>query len=122
VERSGGNPVMLAVLGGGYARAGDHAAARPLLDRLERIAGEREVASYEIGVIHAGLGKADAAFHRLERALAQRSAWPAYARVDPRLEPLRADPRFASVLERIGLAGPDAACGCHPPPGSGLLA
>ncbi len=39
--------------------------------------------------LHAALGQKDLAFQSLEEAYEQRSAWLAYAKVDPKYDPLR---------------------------------
>ncbi|MDX1748123.1 MAG: tetratricopeptide repeat protein, partial [Halobacteriales archaeon] len=51
----------------------------------------------------AALGDLDGAFDELERAYADRSAGLIYLHVDPIYEPLREDPRFDALVERIGL-------------------
>jgi hypothetical protein len=44
--------------------------------------------------------------HWFERGYAEHDEYLALLRVDPRLDTLRADPRFISLLHRIGLANP----------------
>jgi hypothetical protein len=51
------------------------------------------------------LGEKDAAFHWLDKAVADRSGSVRYLKVEPRLDPLRGDPRFDSLLARVGLKG-----------------
>lgn len=101
---SKGNAVMRAGLGYAYAAAGDVRAARRVLREFDAAAGEQHRFAYEAAVIHAGLGDADDAFARLHDALAARSGWMPYLGVDPRLDPLRADPRYAALERRLGLA------------------
>jgi serine/threonine-protein kinase len=101
LARSNGSPVMLGALGYAYVIAGEHAAALEVLRQLEQLSTQRHVSAYEIGVIHAARGDADLAFRWLERALVERSAWLAYLNVEPRLDVLRGDPRFASLRERV---------------------
>ena len=55
-------------------------------------------------MLHTGLGEADAAFEWLDRALEDRRGWLAYLKVEPLLDPLRSDPRFTRLLERMRLA------------------
>jgi TolB-like protein/Tfp pilus assembly protein PilF len=67
----------------------------------------REIAE-EIGVnaatIYAELGDKDMAFYILERAYWQRSFWLIYImKSAPWLDPLRDDPRFDELLEKMGL-------------------
>lgn len=49
------------------------------------------------------LGQVDRAFRWLERAADDREPLVIYLAVDPLYEPLRADPRFAALLRRLGL-------------------
>jgi Flp pilus assembly protein TadD len=100
---SKGNVVMRAGLGYVYAAAGDRRSARQVLREFDAAADRQQRLAYEAAVIHAGLGDVDAAFHRLNDAIASRSAWIAYLRVDPRLDPLRDDTRFALLEGKAGL-------------------
>ena len=45
----------------------------------------------------------DKAFAWLDEAVNARNAGLVYLRVDPKFAPLRSDPRFARVCERVGL-------------------
>jgi hypothetical protein len=49
------------------------------------------------------VGNLDRAFACLERAFQVRSAGLIYLHVDPGYKPLRQDPRFRQLVERIGL-------------------
>jgi len=49
------------------------------------------------------VGDLDRAFACLERAFQVRSAGLIYLHVDPGYKPLRPDPRFGQLVERIGL-------------------
>jgi len=51
---------------------------------------------------YAMLGKKDAAFAALDKAFATR-AGVVDINVDPRLDNLRSDPRYADLLRRVGL-------------------
>jgi tetratricopeptide (TPR) repeat protein len=51
---------------------------------------------------YASLGEKDAAFANLERAAAEGQSIDNF-KLDPALDPLRSDPRFADLLRRIGL-------------------
>jgi hypothetical protein len=50
------------------------------------------------------LGEHDEAFRWLGKVEEDRGEWFAFAGVDPRLDALRSDPRFASVLRRVRLS------------------
>ena len=107
VELSGRSTVMLSACGYALAAAGESDAAMAILDELGRLARVRYVSSFEVALIHAALGDVDRAFEWLDRAHHERSGWLPYAAVEPRLAALRADPRFACFLQRIGLRAGD---------------
>lgn len=94
---------MVDGLGHAYAVAGQHAEARAILAELTDLARRRYVTAYGIALVHVGLHDADRAFEWLERACDERSWWVMWLKVDPRLDPLRSDPRFKALLGRIGL-------------------
>jgi hypothetical protein len=54
-------------------------------------------------LIYIGLGEKDRAFESLESAYKERSDLLVYLKVDPRLDTLRSDPRFADLMRRVGL-------------------
>ena len=100
---SGGNPLYIASLGHAYAKAGEHDAARKTLDRLAMESESRHVSAYHLAVIHGALGDVDQAMLWLERAYNEKSPWIGYMRVDPRIDPLRSDPRFSALLKQAKL-------------------
>jgi DNA-binding winged helix-turn-helix (wHTH) protein/tetratricopeptide (TPR) repeat protein len=51
----------------------------------------------------ASLGDLDEAFAQLEPSVESREEWLAFAAVDPIFDPLREDPRFDTLLERVGV-------------------
>ena len=102
----GGSPPSLAALAHAYAVSGKRGQALRLLSRLKELELSKQeyVSAYDLAVIYTGLGEKDQAFKSLERAYEQRDGWMAlWLKTDPRLDPLRADQRFASLLRRIGL-------------------
>ena len=52
---------------------------------------------------YAGLGEAEEAFRWLERAYTERDPWRNNLTIMPMFHTLRRDPRFASLVRRIGL-------------------
>ena len=57
--------------------------------------------SYYFALVHAGLGQLDQALRYLERAYEERSTVLAYLLIDPRLAPLRDEPRFLALTRRL---------------------
>jgi tetratricopeptide (TPR) repeat protein len=84
------------------ARFGQRAQALEVLKALEVRSRTSYVPSYYFALIHAGLGEKDRALEWLERAYQERSTVLAYLRIDPRLAPLRSDPRYLDLVRRMG--------------------
>jgi TolB-like protein len=57
---------------------------------------------YGIATYYAALGEKDEAFAALNKSLENRETLLAQIEVDPRLDPLRPDPRFAELVKRLG--------------------
>jgi hypothetical protein len=81
----------------------DKTGAEKVLDTLDRISSSKYVPSYDRAVVHLGLGNTDKALEYLVNAYEERSSWMTYLNVEPRLDPLRADPRFADLVRRVGI-------------------
>jgi len=101
--QAGSGPYTLGHLGHAYARAGQRSAAEKLIARLEQNVSRTGIGRYEIALIYAGLENKDQAFQWLEDAYREHDVGLVYLRVDPCLDPLRSDPRFDSLLRRVGL-------------------
>jgi TolB-like protein/DNA-binding winged helix-turn-helix (wHTH) protein/Tfp pilus assembly protein PilF len=100
---SGGGVLYLGTLGQAYARAGRKADAERVLSQLLDRAKSSRVSPYAIAVVYAALNQKDEAFHWLDKALEERSKALIELRESFQFDNLRSDPRFASVLRRIGL-------------------
>jgi len=48
----------------------------------------------------------DQALDWLQRAYDEHASWISYLNVEPRLDALRAEPRFRELVRRVGLYGP----------------
>jgi TolB-like protein/Flp pilus assembly protein TadD len=93
--------IVEADIGYVHGLAGDRAKARKIIATLERTARRRYVNPFELAIIHVGLGDREPAFACLETAFRERSDQLVYLRVDPRLDPIRDDPRFAALDRRV---------------------
>ena len=80
---------------------GDVKLGRQMLDELKTARGERVISAWGIAALHAHLGDADDAFHWLDAAIAENASGLVFIRVHPRLDPIRPDPRYAALLERL---------------------
>ena len=97
----GTSPQTLGALKTAYEKGGINGYRRQALGLLKDRLEGGAVAPYRVAVLYACLGDNDHAFEWLERAFADRSVWIAYLRYDPRLDALRAEPRFQALLKRI---------------------
>jgi eukaryotic-like serine/threonine-protein kinase len=97
------DPALLALLGHLYAVSGQKAAAEGIIAQLRQISTERYVPSLYVAEIYTGLGDKDQAFAWLDKAFAERCEYLVYLPTEPMADPLRNDPRFAALLERLGL-------------------
>ncbi len=102
VELSGGDPVAVASLAHAHATAGLKREARALLRDLEDAAGRRYVAASLPALVHVGLGEPREACRWLARAYEERDVHVVWLGVEPRFEPLRAEPEFKELLARVG--------------------
>ena len=92
-----------AALGHAYAVAGKEQEALKMIGELKGLSKEIYIAPYDVAMIYVGLDQKDQAFDWLQKASEERSGWLRYLKVDPRLDPLRSDPRFPNLVRRVGL-------------------
>jgi TolB-like protein/class 3 adenylate cyclase/tetratricopeptide (TPR) repeat protein len=96
------NHEALAALVRGYALAGRRDDAQKGLDELLARSQREQVPAYNVAVAYAALGDNDRAFEWLEKSYDDRSFYPVQLKVDPDVDSLRSDPRFAELLKRVG--------------------
>ena len=70
--------------------------------RLDELSKTRYVVPSAQAYVQLGLGNNDLALDLLEQACGERDVEMAFLRVDPVLAPLRNEPRFQALLERVG--------------------
>jgi tetratricopeptide (TPR) repeat protein len=98
VRCSSNSPVMLAGLGHALAVLQDRREALRVAEDLQRLRAGKGLFAYELGVINTALDDRDQAFKWFTRAVAERSGWIAYLRVDPRLDSLHRDARYERLF------------------------
>jgi TolB-like protein/DNA-binding winged helix-turn-helix (wHTH) protein/Tfp pilus assembly protein PilF len=103
VEVSGRAPAALGVLGFAYGMAGKEREAQRVLNELLELQKRRYVPPMTFIYLYIGLGDKDQAFAWLEKSYEERSNHLAFFKVSPTVDRLRSDPRFAQLLQRIGL-------------------
>jgi tetratricopeptide (TPR) repeat protein len=87
-----------------YGRSGQQSQARHALQKLLELDQRKPVDPAIIALGYVGVGDKDQAFAYLEKAYVQHSITLATLKVEPRFDPLRADPRYQDLLRRVGLA------------------
>ena len=97
------DPLILAELAYCHAVSGRQDVARKILREVEAHSASTYVSPVARALVHVGLGELELAFEALERAYRDRDFLLLYVGIDPPFEPLRDDPRFADLLDRIGL-------------------
>ncbi|HJX83764.1 MAG TPA: tetratricopeptide repeat protein, partial [Candidatus Angelobacter sp.] len=85
-----------------YASMGRTQDARRLLKDLEQPAPDGVQDWFFIAGIYAQLGEKDQAFYWLEQAYENRDFFMTYLKVFPQMDPLRSDPRYTSMVRRMG--------------------
>ena len=101
--QSGDSSVVISVLGHALALAGRRDEALALLGELTTRAKTQYVAAFNHAVLHLGLGDHDRAFEWFDRAFDERSSWLVSLNIEPLLDSVRGDPRFADLVRRVGL-------------------
>ena len=81
--------------------SGQRTEALAILKELEQLRETEYVDAYFQALLHHALGHEDEAFLELERAAKENSAALFVLDVDPRVDPLRADPRYAAIRDRV---------------------
>ncbi|HET6889955.1 MAG TPA: winged helix-turn-helix domain-containing protein [Pyrinomonadaceae bacterium] len=109
----GATPVetsMKAIIAHAYAKSGKRGKARKLLNELLAPSARSKETTLAVGLIphlvaeiYGALGQKDDAFGWLNRAYEQHDMQMVSLKVNPTVDPLRSDPRFAELVRRVGL-------------------
>jgi len=99
----GDKPEILSALQKAVDESGYQGYFRTRLAQLTDPGNSTYVSPYDLADIHVRLGDREAALAWLEKAYEQRSPYLVNLKVEPRLDPLRNEPRFRSLVQRMGL-------------------
>ncbi len=104
---SGSHPWMVALKGMLHAATGKEEEARAVADELiERQKSSMDppfVMPLAVALVYAQLGDHDSFFAWMDRSFANRDSWLIMLRADRSFDPVRDDPRFEELVERIGI-------------------
>ncbi len=104
VKLSGGSPIFEANLGYAYGVSGRREEAVQTIGRLKEALSKGQLPSYFLAVAYAGLGEKEEALSWLERAYEEHTVvFVPLLNVEPCLSNLRQEPRFKSILAKMGL-------------------
>jgi serine/threonine-protein kinase len=90
-----------ATLAYSLACAGDLSYAKQIAAELEHKMKTDYVSPVELATVYVGLGDTEKTLDWIERAVDDRRGWAAYLRVHPILDPVRDEPRFKAILNRM---------------------
>ena len=102
--KGGENVLASCYLGFVYALSGKRAQAQEVIDKIDRSTKEMYPEVYDKALILTALGQKDEAFKFLNQAYERRQGALALLKVEPKLDSLRDDPRFADLLRRMNLS------------------
>jgi TolB-like protein/Tfp pilus assembly protein PilF len=94
---------LIAEFGCVYAATGQRTEAHKIIQELSERAKRERIDPGFISWIYIALGDKDQAFAWLEKARQERAGQISWVKVEPKLDPLRSDPRFTELLRRLGL-------------------
>ncbi|OGD20922.1 MAG: hypothetical protein A2W03_07355 [Candidatus Aminicenantes bacterium RBG_16_63_16] len=100
---AGAKGVNSAEIGQAWALSGRPDEALAVIDRWLKDSEPGSVPPFSLAVVFAALGDKDQAFGYLGKAIAQRDIYTSSIKVEPDFDPLRGDPRFDALLERMKL-------------------
>ncbi len=104
-----GSTIMRGFLAYVYAATRQGQRAREIVDRLIRERPQRYVCAFEVAMTKLSLGEREPAFRWLKMAYEDRSLCIPTMKFDPRLDPIRSDPRYLDLIRRVGFPSDPAA-------------
>jgi TolB-like protein len=100
---SGDWSFILAELGCAQAGLGKRAEVESIIEELKKRMASEYIDPVVIAYIYLALDNRDQAFVWLEKAYQERAGNVLWLKVEPKMDPLRSDPRFAELMRRMGL-------------------
>lgn len=101
--QSGANSEAVSMIGYTAARMGDQQRAQVELVELLQRGAPRYVPPFNIAMLYNGLGDLDDTFAWLDKAYADRDVRLTFLRIEKKWDPLRADPRFVALAQKMAL-------------------
>ncbi len=102
-ELSGKRPIILAVQAYLYKKMGKKAESRQVLDELLMRAKATYIPHVVLGEAYIAVGEIDRAFESFDKAYQERDPILQYFKIDGLYDELKTDPRYKTLLTKIGL-------------------
>ena len=97
-----GDPLHLSLLAVAKAKMGDKNIAQQVLAELDKVTPDRQGLAYDRALVHLAIGNKDEALRWLEQSYADRDgANLSWINVEPILDPLRGEPRFQALVQKV---------------------
>ncbi len=104
IELSGGDDSPnLGWLGAVYSKQGNKEQGKKVLDSVVELSNKKYISPLSIALNYLCLGKNEQAFEWLEKAYQEKDHWIITLKVFPMFDNLHSEPRFKSLLKKIGL-------------------
>ena len=101
-QELGADPRIRVLLAAAKAQSGDKDAAVRMLAELEEASRNREIPGAQRAVLYTSLGNRTEAIRCLEQSVADHDSQDvAWIKVYPKWDPLRGDPRFEALVQRV---------------------
>jgi tetratricopeptide (TPR) repeat protein len=94
-------PILTAYLGYTYAKNGQRDKAMETVEELDQLSRQRFVTPFCQALVYLGLGENSQAIDWLEKAYEERSTWMGWLKVEPIYDPIRSDPRFQALYQKM---------------------
>ena len=101
-----GDSGLLKALDNGYSDSGPHSAMRAVARELVERSKLSYVDPFRIASTFAQAGEVDLAFEWLDKSVDQGSLELVYVNIRPEFDPIRHDPRYKGLMQRLGLSKP----------------
>jgi hypothetical protein len=98
-----GSPELAASVAQDFATSGYKGVLRSWLDGLLEVSKHDYISPYTVAETYARLGEKESSFMWLEKAYAVHDSRLASLKVDPGVDSMRGDRRFADLVHRLGL-------------------
>jgi tetratricopeptide (TPR) repeat protein len=102
IQLSGGVAETGSGLGVAYSARGEKTETRKILEDL-KTQSQPYVPPYNVAALYASIGEKEHALEYLQEAHEEGSFYMSLVMVDPELDGIRSDPRYADLLRRMGL-------------------